>query len=193
MPMIALTPGPDWGLGLTSDGQSVLASAISAGQFIAGIAVGRALAKRAAPTVAIATVATVTVGFVIAALSLQAPVAFGVAAFLSGAMGGAGYAVAYYLVLVLTAPERQATMSAVATLSGNLFAAILPVVLFAVMNSMATTAPDGVTHIYPLNAMYFALLVPAALGLVGIGLAVALRGTRQLASPTAVVAAAVEG
>jgi MFS family permease len=183
MPMVALTPGADWGLGLSHDQEAALASAYSVGTFIAGFMVGKTLSRFSAPAVAAGVLVASSLGYAVAAMGLQSPLTFALATLVVGGVGGAGYAIAYNLVILITPPSQQATMSAVVTLAGNLLSAALPVLLFAVMNSMATVAPDGMTRLYPVEALWVATLVPAALGLVGTALALTLRRNGRLAAP----------
>lgn len=191
MPLIALTPGAEWGLGLGPDEAAALASTFSIGTFITGFIVGRALSRFSAPAVAAVVLLVGGLGYVIAFAGLQSTALFGLSALVIGGVSGAGYAVAYNLVILTTPPDRQATMSAVVSLAGNMLSAALPVVLFAVMNAMATLAPDGATRVYPVDALWVATLVPVALTLVGAVLSLVLWRSRRLAvPPTEILAAA---
>jgi MFS family permease len=174
---VSLTPGGElgYGLGLSGEEQGIMAMLYSLGSLVAGFIIGRAMSRRPAPSIAAVVFVILAGVFVLALLGDQNPVVFGLATLLMGIATGAVYSLAYNMVILVVEPERQASTSALVALSGNLISAILPVILFAIMNT-ASVMPEGVqAPVYLQEALMMGMLIPAVLALVGAGLAVVLR------------------
>jgi MFS family permease len=171
---VALTPNVSgWGLGLQPESASIFAALYTLGAFLGGIAVGKLLGKFSAATVGALIMLCQVAGFISGLAGLANSTLFGLAALLVGVGGGGTYAVVYNLVAILAEPHKQATMAALVTVGANIGGAVLPVAIFAVMNSNMSTV--GQTPMYSLGAMQFAMILPAALALVLVVLAIALR------------------
>jgi MFS family permease len=181
MPLVALTPGAGWGLGLSPDGESNIAALYTAGGFVAGFLVGRSLARFRTASVGICSMIAIALGYLIATAGLTNSVVFGIATFVIGGCSAAVYGVAYILVIETVTPERQATTSAIVTLGGNLFSAILPVVIYAIMNSLAKATATGL--VYPASAIRTGELIPVGLAVVGLGCTLVLRLSRVSTKP----------
>lgn len=178
LPVIARTPSALGGLGLGSSQQTQLTAVFLVGGSLTGFVAGYALRRRAAGTVAIASMIELSAGYAIAYLGRSSTPMFAVAT-LAIAMGGsAGIAVACNLVIRLVAPERQAVMSSTFTLFFNLFASVVCVALFAVMNNLGNADPATGHVVYGPGAFKAATLIPLALSLIAVGGAAGLRLTR---------------
>ncbi|MFF2317927.1 MFS transporter [Arthrobacter sp. NPDC058097] len=180
MPIVSLAPGGDlgWGLGLTPDGEGMIATLFSLGTFVSGFVIGRALSKVPVPVVGAVAMILLAVTFGVSLLGLQNPILFGVAAFLAGGLTAASYAAAYNMVILVVEPERQATVSAVVSLAGFLMSAILPVAFFTVMASTASVGPEG-AMVYSVSSMNSATLIPVVVALVAAGFTLALAVKRR--------------
>jgi MFS family permease len=164
MPTVALAPAGDlgWGLGLDAGGQGLLASAISVGSFTAGFIVGRALSKFLAPTVGVAWMALEVIGYAFVYAGLTDVTLFTIGTLLIGIVGGGCLAICFNMVILIVEKERQASASSIVSLVNNLTSAILPVVIFAVMTSLASGFANGVP-IYSRASLTWAIIIPAAL------------------------------
>lgn len=173
---VALSPNlAGWGLALEPETASIFAALFTLGSFIGGITVGKLLGRISAATVGAFVIVFQIVGYLVALPGLNDAFLFGVAAFLIGISGGGIYAVVYNLVVLLVEVHKQATMSALVTVGANVGGAILPVVIFAFMNSNMTVVGD--VPVYSLGAMQFALILPAILGVCLLALSIILRRT----------------
>jgi MFS family permease len=175
---VALTPNTGgWGFGQSPEQASIYFALFTLGSFIGGLAAGPVLARIPAPAVAAGVQAIVVVGFVVAAFSLADPVLFGVAAILLGLSGGANFATVYNLVVLVVETHKQATMASVVSVGGNIGSAVLPVILFACLNSTATIV-DG-APLYTLDGLQMTMFICAAIGVVMVVLAVALSRSQR--------------
>lgn len=179
---IALAPNTGgWGFGMQPEQASIFAALFTLGSFCGGLIAGPILARVPAPVVGAVVQSVLAIGFVIGFFGLANPVLFGVAAFVIGISGGANYAVIYNLVVLVVDVHKQATSAALITVGANVGGAILPVVIFAVMNSTALVV--GGFPVYTLSAMQFAMLAPAFLAVVLVGFAIALQISRRSRVP----------
>lgn len=191
IPTVVLHPATGWGLGLDASALSLFVTLFSLGTFVAGFFVGKAMERIRVPFVGVGILVVEATGFFLAAAGLTNPLLFGIGAFLIGTAGGAGIAVSYTMVMHVVRPELQATTSALASLIGNLWAAIMPVVIFALMRAASPTPVDGVVD-YSYGGMLIATILPGLFLLLGIPFALRLRHyitrTRIEAEPEAEVA-----
>lgn len=174
IPTVVLHPATEWGLGLDASALSLVATLFSFGTFVAGFVVGKAMERIRVPFVGIGLLIVEAVGFFTAAAGLSNAVLFCIGAFLIGTAGGAGIAVSYTMIMHVVRPEQQATTSSLASVVGNLWAAIMPVVIFALMRAVSPAPVDGVID-YSYAGMLIATIVPGALLLLGIPFAFRLR------------------
>lgn len=175
---VALTPNTQgWGLGMTPEQASIFAALFTLGSFLGGLAVGPILSRIPAPTVAAVSPVFLVIGFGIAAVGLSNPVLFGLAAVLVGLSSGANFAVMFNLLVLVVDAQKQATMAALVTVGSNVGGAILPVAIFAYLNSAATFT-EGMP-LYTFTGMQVAMIIPAALGVVLIGFAIALKRSQH--------------
>jgi MFS family permease len=175
---VALNPTSDgWGLGMTPEQASIFAALFTLGSFCGGIAAGPILARIPAPIVAAFVQTFLVLGFTIALFGLANSTIFAVAAFVIGISGGANYSLIYNLVVLVVDAHKQATMAALITVGANVGGAILPVAIFAYMNSN-TVLVGGVPN-YTLESLQFAMVLPASLGVILIAFSIALQIKRR--------------
>lgn len=165
MPLVALTPGAQlgWGLGLNPEGEALIAAMNSLGGFIAGFVAGATLTKFKAPHVATGVLVVGIVGFALAGVGLQNPILFGIATFIIGATTGAFFPVAFNLIVLIVEHHRQASVSAVLSVIANIAASILPVIMYAVLNSNAIAVKGADTPVYTHTGALLVVVIPAVL------------------------------
>ncbi|AHH18416.1 major facilitator superfamily transporter [Nocardia nova SH22a] len=178
LPVVALTPSGMGGLGLGPAEQTELAAVAALTSGLAGWAVGYAL-RRGSPGTVATSVMVVLAGGYIAAYFGHASVPLFVVAISAISFGGsAGMTVAYIQVIRLVAPQRQTVMSSTLSLAFNMLNSIVPVVLFAVMNTLGTKVAATGVIAYGNDAFAAATLIPLGLTVVAIIGAGVLRLTR---------------
>ena len=138
VPMMAMQPdvyGLDYGLGVSFLGYAMIQVPIGLATLSGGFLVGRLVSRRVpARSLMISGGAIAAAGCLLMAASHSSVI--GVAAFgaLVGLGAGMGYAATPNLLIAAVPPQIQATAGAIASTSGNLLPAILPVLVFAVLN-----------------------------------------------------------
>lgn len=118
----------------------------------------------------------------------------GVAAFgaLVGLGAGMGYAATPNLLIAAVPPQIQATAGAIASTSGNLLPAILPVIVFAVLNGWFVGAVvDGET-LYTDAGITVAFSICGLVALASALVALMLRHTRPAPVVTEIAAPAAD-
>jgi predicted MFS family arabinose efflux permease len=170
MAFVVTGKGDHWGLGLPESKVSTYLTIFTAATFVTSFAAGAALRRFRLPTVAVYAMLAVIVGYGALALGLENKVVFALGSVVLGTVGGSVYAATYNLVVLVVAAEHQATAASVVSLCANFGSAIVSVLVFAVMNGQTQKVPG----LYPHSAMLLATLIPAALGVIGLAVSVAL-------------------
>lgn len=181
LPMVVLTP-PDlalgYGFGLSHGQYGLMHAPIGGATLLGGFVVGYMM-RRFSPRVlmiagmVIAGMACLGVAAALTHLALMT-----VFAALVGLGCGMGYAATPNLLIASVPPEHQATAGAIASTSGNVFPAILPVVVFAVLNAHVADISEG-TPLYSGAGVELAFSLIGIVSLVGAAIAIALpRGLR---------------
>lgn len=138
VPMMAMQTsdlGLGYGLGLGYLGYALIQVPIGLATLIGGILVGRLVVRRvSARTLMIAGGTIAGAGCLLMALyhgSLPAVALFGA---IVGLGAGMGFAATPNLLIAAVPPQIQATAGAIASTSGNLLPAVVPVLIFSVLN-----------------------------------------------------------
>ena len=150
VPMMAMQTddhGLGYGLGVSFLGYAMIQVPIGLATLLGGFLVGR-LVGRGVPgrTLMIAGGVIAAAGCTLMALDHSSVVAVATFGALVGLGAGIGYAATPNLLIAAVPPQIQATAGAIASTSGNLLPAILPVLVFAVLNGWFVGAEvDGET------------------------------------------------
>ena len=176
MAMVPIASGDGWGLGLPQTSVSLFTALFVAVGLATAFVAGRALSRVSVPAVAIFAAVEGIVGYIVAFLGLSSVPLFIIATILVGGLTGFVYAVTYNLVVLVVAPQHQATTASVVSLCANFGSAVTSVVIFAFMNAQPQTIPGLYGH----SALALATLIPAAMAVVVLVLSVVLLRGRQV-------------
>ncbi|CAM2990748.1 MFS transporter [Prescottella defluvii] len=191
LPMMVMTPG-DIGLGYgfgADAGEYAWFHAPEAAMTLVGGFIVGALVPRVRPKSMMVTgLVLITAGSVLLAVTHDSKTIVILLAAAVGLGGGMGYAATPNLLIEAVPPQLLATAGAISSTAGNLLPAILPVLVFAMLNShIAIAAEDGVLYSNAGISIGFAMVAGAAL--LGALAAIAIpRSIRQADAPSAAVA-----
>nr|WP_240945553.1 MFS transporter [Rhodococcus sp. HNM0569] len=187
LPMMAMTPGEmglGYGFGVDATGYAAFQAPQAITTFVGGILVGAIVGRVAAKKLMVVGLVGMTVGCLALAVSHDSRIPVILFAAVIGFGGGMGYAATPNLLIAAVKPELQATTGAIASTTGNLFPAILPVIVFAVLNSHIAVTVEGST-LYSETGIMLGFLVTAGVALVGLVAALAIPNRfTQVAAPT---------
>jgi MFS family permease len=175
MATVILTPasaGLGYGLSQSVLQYSYFAAVYTGFTFVGGVIAGPLLNRFSAPTIAIVAQIITIVAWLVAVAGIHSVPVFFVAAGLIGLGSGINIATTFNLVVLVVEKHIQASMASVVTVGNNLGSAILPVLIFAYLNSTAVKV--GSSFVYTVGGVRVALLVGAVIGLVLLIFAVAL-------------------
>lgn len=187
VPMMAMQTddhGLGYGLGVGFLGYAMIQVPIGLATLVGGVLVGRLVSRRVpARTLMIAGGAVAAAGCLLMAVEHSSVVTVAAFGTLVGLGAGMGFAATPNLLIAAVPPQIQATAGAIASTSGNLLPAVLPVLVFAVLNGwFVGTVVDGET-LYADSGIVAAFVI---CGLVALSSAmVALMLPRRTADPVA--------
>ncbi|OLT23230.1 MFS transporter [Actinomadura sp. CNU-125] len=188
-PMMVMTPddlGLEYGLGAGSVGYAVVQVPVGLSMLLGGYAVGSLVRRRTTSrTMMVTGMLLASAGCLLMGVlhTGLAPVALFATLISFGC--GIGYAATPNLLIESVPARLQATAGGIASTSGNIFPAILPVLVFAVLNdSHIAKVVDGTTY-YSDTGITTAFVICGAVGLAGVLLALALprRTTEKTEDP----------
>ncbi|ORL28724.1 MFS transporter [Prescottella equi] len=190
MPLMVMTPG-DLGLGygFGADGGEYAwihapeAFATLLGGFVVGALVSRVQPKQ----LMVAGLTIVAAGSLLLAVSHDSKAVVVLLAAVVGLGGGMGYAATPNLLIEAVPPQLLATAGAIASTAGNVFPAILPVLIFAMLNSHVAFVAEG-SALYSNTGIAIGFVMVAGAALLGALAAISIpRAIRQADAPSAVV------
>ncbi|GAA0947164.1 MFS transporter [Actinocorallia libanotica] len=172
VPMMVMAPadqGLDYGFGVGFVGYAMVQVPIGLAMLLGGYTVGRLVRGRMSSRgVMILGLAASSAGCLLMAFLHQELILVAAFASLISFGCGIGYAATPNLLIESVPPQIQATAGGIASTSGNLFPAVLPVLVFAVLNnSHIDRVIDDTTH-YTGTGITTAFLLCAAAGLLGV-------------------------
>lgn len=153
LPLLATTPtnmGLGYGFGSTAQQLALLQAPMGIMVVVGGVAVGLLVGRGSRPRTMLAVgMATMTAGYLLLAWSHSSEGFVILACGILGVGMGFAYAAIPNLLIEAVAPELQASTASIVGVSQNVFPAILPVVIFSVLNGnfVASRTPDGVFYV----------------------------------------------
>ncbi|GAA3666593.1 MFS transporter [Nocardioides ginsengisoli] len=198
LPMIAMTPailGLGYGFGLTAEGYAVFQAPIGAMGMVGGLVMGLLVSRKVRPQpLLVAGLVTMAAGFFVVGVAHDSK---GLLVVLAGVFGfgqGLGYAAVPNLLIAAVPPQLQASTASIVGVFQSAFPAILPVIVFAVLNNsyVAPLPPEmtGGAVLYTNDGYLTAFLISAGATAIGAVVALMLPRTIQQVETDAV---AVDG
>lgn len=194
LPMIAMTPavlGLGYGFGLSAEGFAVFQAPIGAMVMVGGLVVGLLVGRRMRPQpLLVAGLLIMAAGFAAVGVAHDGK---GLLIVLAGVFGfgqGLGYAAIPNLLIAAVPPQLQASTASIVGVFQSAFPAILPVVVFAVLNNsyVAPLPPEmtGGAVLYTNDGYLVAFSISAGAAVIGALVAALLpRTIRQVDAPAA--------
>lgn len=183
LPMMVMIPaeaGLGYGFGLSSGEYSWVQVPMGVCTLLAGFLVGglvsRGVRSRFSMITGLALTAVGCAGMAFAHSSL---IAIAVWVGIVGLGTGMGYAATPNLLIEAVPPRLQATAGGIASTSGNLFPAVLPVVVFAVLNGSYVAVESDGAPLYSDLGITVGFTMCAVGASLGLAAAVALPGRRR--------------
>lgn len=188
LPLMIMTPG-DLGLGYgfgADAGEYAWFHAPEAVMTLIGGFIVGGLAPRVKPkSMLVAGLVVVAAGSLSLAVSHDSETVVILLAALVGLGGGMAYAATPNLLIEAVPPQQLATAGAIASTAGNLMPAILPVLIFAMLNSHIAFESDG-SALYSDAGVSLGFAMVAGAALIGLAAALAIpRAIRRAAAPVA--------
>ncbi len=178
LPMMCMTPailGLDYGFGVTAKGFAQFQAPIGAAAVVGGLIVGFTVPRIRPRLLMAAGQILLVLGATLTAFSHDTKGSLIAFALVEGLGLGMTYAAVPNLVIAAVSPELQATTSSMVSVFQSGLAAILPVVVFTVLNSHIATVLQG-SAFYTDEGIWIGFLIAAAAALVGAVAALALPG-----------------
>lgn len=169
LPMMAMTPEAlhlGYGFGVDTSGFAVFQSPQAVTTLLGGVLVGLVVGRGSPRHLMVAGLLLMTLGCLLLAWDHDSKIPVIVIAAVIGFGGGMGYAATPNLLIAAVGPERLATAGAIASTAGNLFPAILPVVVFSYLNSHIAMSVQGATF-YTDSGLSAAFVISAAVAAAG--------------------------
>lgn len=176
LPMMAMTPamlGLHYGFGVNAEQFALYSAPIGAFTMIGGVVVGLTTRRIPPRLMIVAGNIIMAIGFTLTAFSHTSKPLVILFAGIFGFGMGLCYAAVPNIIIASVAPQHQATTAGVVAVSQSLVPAILPVVVFAILNSNIAMVVQG-NAFYTDHAMTLGFLVGAVTAVVGFLAAVAL-------------------
>lgn len=195
--MMTMTPevlGLGYGFGVTAEGAAVFQAPIGLMIMVGGLIVGILVGRRSVrPRILlVGGMLLVALSYALAAAVHDNEILLVIFAGIFGTGIGLGYASIPNLLIEAVPPQLQASTASIVGVSQNVFAAILPVIAFTVMNnSYIADLPiemTGGATLYTDKGFQVAFLIGAVVSVIGALAAFMLpRKIHQLAGPPAIV------
>jgi len=184
LPTMTMTPselGLGYGFGVSATGYALFQTPQGIATLLGGVVVG-ALATRMSPKkLMVAGMSLMTIALLMFAVTHDSKILVVLLAVLVGIGGGMGYAATPNLLIASVRPELQATTGAIASTAGNVVPAIVPIVVFAALNSHVAMSVDGAT-LYSSTGIALGFAITAVVAVIA---ALAIPNTiRQQGLPT---------
>ncbi|GAA4482533.1 MFS transporter [Rhodococcus olei] len=176
VPMMVMVPaemGLGYGLGMTAKQYAIVHAPSAAAGLIGGLLVGTAIKKLRPRILMIVGLLVMSSGVAATAFAHDTKLAIVVVSTVTGFGSGMVYACVPNLIIAAVPPQLQATTSSLVSVMQSGFAAILPVIVFAVLNSHVAMVAKG-RSFYTETGMSIALFIGAGVLLVGALLACGL-------------------
>jgi len=186
MVMTPAIPGVDlgYGFGADAEGFALYQAPVGAGGVVAGVLVGYLVGRNVKPRqTMIAGMILFVVGGVLMAFFHDTKLSVFMIGLIIGVATGTGYASIPNLQIVSVPAQLQASTASMVAVFQSMFAAILPVVAFAIMNSHVALEVEGAV-IYNNDAIKYAWLLVGLAGVLGAVSAILLpRNIKQISVP----------
>ncbi len=191
LPMMVMTPGDlglGYGFGADAGEYAWFHAPDGAMTLVGGFIVG-ALCPRVRPKLMMVTgLSIVAVGSLLLAMTHDSRAVVILLAAVVGLGGGIGYAATPNLLIEAVPPQLLATAGAISSTAGNVLPAILPVLVFAMLNSHIAFVAEG-SALYSNAGISIGFAMVAGAALLGALAAIAIpRSIRQADVPSAAVA-----
>jgi len=184
MVMTPAVPGMDlgYGFGADAEGFAIYQAPLGAAGVVAGVLVGFLVGRGLKPRLSmIFGMISFLIGCTLMAFAHATTWSVILIALIIGMATGTGYASIPNLQIVSVPPQLQASTASMVAVFQSMFAAILPVIAFSIMNSHIALEVEGAV-IYDNDAITYAWLVAAVAGALGAAAAILLpRNIRQIA------------
>jgi MFS family permease len=186
LPLMVMTPsniGLGYGFGADASGYAWFHAPEGAMTLLGGFIVGAVVPKIRPKLLMVAGLSVVAVASLLLALSHDSKAIVIVLAALVGLGGGMAYAATPNLLIEAVPPQLLATAGAIASTAGNVLPAILPVMVFAMLNSHIAFVAEG-SALYTDSGVSIGFAMVAGAALVGAVAALAIpRSIRQSHAP----------
>lgn len=183
MVMTPLIPGMDlgYGFGADAEGVALYQAPLGAAGVVAGVVVGVLVGRNVKPRLTMIAGMTLFIfGGVLMAYAHDTKLSVFLIAIIIGLATGTGYASIPNLQIVSVPPQLQASTASMVAVFQSMFAAILPVIAFSVMNSHVALEVEGAV-IYNNDAIIYGWLIVAVAGALGAVAAILLpRNIKQI-------------
>ncbi len=169
LPMMCMTPailGLNYGFGVTAEGFAKYQAPIGAAAVIGGLIVGFSVPRIRPRLLMVAGQLFLVLGAVLTALSHQSSGTLIVFALIEGLGLGMTYAAVPNLVISAVPAQLQATTSSMVSVFQSGLAAVLPVIVFTVLNSRIAMVVQG-NAFYTDEGLKIGFLIAGAAALIG--------------------------
>ena len=188
LPMMVMTPaelGLGYGFGADASGYAWFHAPDGAMTLVGGFLVGVLVPRVRPKLMMVVGLAFVTVGSTLLAVSHDSKAIVILLAAVIGLGGGMGYAATPNLLIEAVPPQLLATAGAISSTAGNVLPAILPVLVFAMLNSHIAFVAEG-SALYSDAGISIGFAMVAGTALLGALAAIAIpRKIRQAEVPSA--------